>query len=76
MIWFDRWRRRAETGEAQLARVQAATPPPADPPGPAGDLPAQRARLRAILDLLEHYARRRGGNLHAAVAAAGPLVAL
>lgn len=33
MAWFDRWRRRTETGEAQLARVQAAMSPPADPPG-------------------------------------------
>lgn len=71
MAWFDRWGRRAESGEAQLARVQANMLPPADPPGPASDPPVQLARLRAILDLVEHYARYRRGNLHAAVAAAG-----
>jgi len=65
------WRRRpAETGEAQLARVRAATPPPADPPGPAADLPTQLAHLRAILELLDYYAYYRRGNLHADVAVA------
>jgi len=59
-----------ESGEAQLARVRAATPHPADPPGPAADLPTQLAHLRAILELLEYYAYYRRGNLHADVAAA------
>ncbi len=69
MAWFDRWRRPPETGEEQLARVRAATPP-ADPAGPPANLPTQLDRLRAILEHLEHYFYYYRGPLHADVAAA------
>ena len=70
MPWFDRWRRPAETGDEQLARLRHATPEPPAPTGPPADLPTQLARLRTILEHLEHYRYYRGGNLHADVAAA------
>ncbi|MDP9477688.1 MAG: hypothetical protein M3R38_18720 [Actinomycetota bacterium] len=63
------WKRvPAETGEEQLARALASTPPPPVPPGPDADLPAQLDRLRHILELVEHYLYPRSGPLHADVA--------
>ncbi|MDP9371404.1 MAG: hypothetical protein M3Q65_02890, partial [Chloroflexota bacterium] len=70
MPWFECWRRPTETGDEQLARLQRATPERPVPTGPPADLPTQLARLRAILEHLEHYRYPGGGNLHAEVAAA------